>query len=78
MEIKNLCSSVKSVGLFPDRTGRKEICGISSESRYILKIKFRQVLLNQYPGKNTLKAIINKVALMGERNDFRTRISRIL
>ena len=41
-------------------------------------IKFKLVLLNQYPGKNTLKAIINMVALMGERNDFRTRISRIL
>lgn len=34
-------------------------------------IKFKLVLLNQYPGKNTLKAIINKVAPMGERNDFR-------
>ena len=31
-----------------------------------------------YPGKNTLKAILSKVAPMGERNDFRTRISRIL
>ena len=41
-------------------------------------IKFKLVLLNQYPGKNTLKAIINMVAPMGERNDFRTRISRIL
>ena len=41
-------------------------------------IKFKLVLLNQYPGKNPLKAIINKVAPMGERNDFRTRISRIL
>lgn len=78
MEIKNLCSSVKSVGLFPDRTGRKEICGTSSESRYIYNIKFKLVLLNQYPGKNTLKTIIIKVVPMGERNDFRTRISRIL
>ena len=34
-------------------------------------IKFILFLLNQYPGKNTLKAIINKVAPMGERNDFR-------
>ena len=41
-------------------------------------IKFKLVLLNQYPGKNPLKAIINMVAPMGERNDFRTRISRIL
>ena len=41
-------------------------------------IKFKLVLLNQYSGKNTLKAIINMVAPMGERNDFRTRISRIL
>ena len=41
-------------------------------------IKFKLVLLNQYPGKNTLKAILNKVVPMGERNDFRTRISRIL
>ena len=63
--LSNLCTSVRSVGLF-------------LRAHPFIKIKFRQVLLNQYLDKNTLKAIINKVAPMGERNDFRNEFHGFL
>ena len=71
MEMKITWSTLAKQQLKDDFRTNLFARGRQGSRKISYNIKFRQVFLNQYPGKNTLKAIINKVAPMGERNDFR-------